>query len=103
MKKLRYLFCIAILFAVMNCFADWVPARNGYVPDGAWAIGYEEDGSPLYLCRAFYRGLQPGKVRPGFSGCNISYAGKEITISKYSVFVNELISRKSVIIQREHF
>lgn len=90
MKCLKYILCSGLFLVSLNSLAGaWVPASNGYVPRGAWAIGHEEDGRPLFLCRAnFHGGLHPGKLRRDFRGCNISYAGKEITIRNYSVYLN---------------
>lgn len=89
MKCLKYIICSALLLISFNSLAGvWVPASNGYIPRGAWAVGYEEDGSPLFLCRATFHGVHPGKLRREFRGCNISYAGREMTIRNYSVYLN---------------
>lgn len=104
MKILKCVLCAAILLVSMNSLAgSWVQASNGYVPRGAWAIGYEEDGTPLYLCRANFHGLQPGKVRRDFRGCNISYAGKEITIHNYSVYLNRPVNRPVIVRPAQRF
>lgn len=63
-------------------WAEW----PGHIPNRAFEVGREADGQPLYTCRAEYaNGMHPGKVRHGFSGCNIAYGGQEITVSRYEV------------------
>lgn len=64
----------------------WRRARRGRVPLGAWRVGTDSNGTALYLCRAQYKGLQIGKVRPGIGGCNIAYAGKERVLRRYQIF-----------------
>lgn len=75
----------------------WQSASSGYIPTDAIAVGQEPDtfGNPLplYHCRAPYGGgVQIGKIRPGFHGCNIGYAGKEITVASYEVLVPSWVS-----------
>jgi Protein of unknown function (DUF3421) len=63
-----------------------VPAINGFVPQDAIRAGTDADGTPLYICSAFFNGgTFPGKLHSSFGGCNISYAGVEHTISSYFV------------------
>ena len=48
--------------------------------------GREANGDPLWACRARYEGgFHPGKVRPGFKGCNIPYGGREIAIDDFQL------------------
>lgn len=66
----------------------WVRAEGGQVPPNALQSGNEADGQPLFVCLASYENsLQPGKIRPGFSGCNFGYGGNELTASIYDVLV----------------
>jgi hypothetical protein len=68
----------------------WVWADNGYVPPGAIVGGFEAypGRQPLYLCRGAFRGgWHPGKLRPAFRGCNISWGGREIRIGRYQALV----------------
>lgn len=68
----------------------WVADSGGQVPSGAYQGGVEHPpgNQKLYICRAAYNnGTHPGKVRPGFSGCNISWGGKELAVTKYEVLV----------------
>ncbi len=68
--------------------ADWVPASGGAIPPGAMQGGYESGGEPLFVCRVSYNGsVQPGKVRPGFGGCNFPFGGQEVTRPRYEVLV----------------
>jgi hypothetical protein len=70
---------------------DWVRAQNGRVPAGAVQGGHEADGTPLYVARARYMGgVHPGKIRKGFGGAHITYAGKEIEVPDYEVLVGDL-------------
>ena len=54
--------------------ADWVGVRR---PD-------------YYYCRATIPGhsdLQPGKIQPGYTGCHVSYGGRELIETSYQVMV----------------
>lgn len=62
--------------------AHWVPAGGGVMDPKALAGG-REHGQPLYLCRAPYQGIQPGKVVAG--RCNFGYAGKEVVADQFEV------------------
>lgn len=65
---------------------SWLQASGGAVPQGAMIAGVEASGAPLYLCGVVYNGgYHTGKVRPGFSGCNIGYGGKEVTVKSYDI------------------
>ncbi len=67
----------------------WDGASGGAVPHYAMQTGAEQNDQPLYSCRALYKGgFHPGKVRPGFKGCNIGYGGAEIAIRDYDVLTN---------------
>ena len=47
-------------------------------------IGGNENGQPLYVCRARYEGgLHPGKIVTG--NCNIGWGGKEIVLPTYEI------------------
>jgi hypothetical protein len=61
----------------------------GEVPQNAIQGGSESTGEPLYYCHAQYNGTwQPGKIRPGFAGCNVPYGGLEHVVSRYQVLVD---------------
>lgn len=78
-----------MLTSLTSFAAHWEPAADGRIPPRAWAVGYEDDGAPLYLCQARYAGsVTPGKIRSDFNGCHISYNGREISQPRYRVFVN---------------
>lgn len=69
---------------------DWVPQSGGGFPANAPAAGRDTNGQPLYLCLAEHNGgLHPGKIRPGFYGCNFGYGGREFTAHAYSVMVGQ--------------
>jgi hypothetical protein len=69
---------------------EWIPASGGGIPPEAVRGGHEADGQPLFVCSAFYNeGRHPGKIRPGFGGCNIPWGGREITVPDYEVLVHE--------------
>jgi len=68
---------------------SWQWATNGYVPSNAVEGGYEASGEKLYYCLGPYNGIyNPGKIRPGFSGCNIAYNGREIPVNTYYVMIS---------------
>jgi hypothetical protein len=66
----------------------WVTDVNGLIPGSAVRFG-QENGTPLFVCRGFptdpARGLQVGKIEPGFSGCHIPYGGHEVVVRGYDV------------------
>ena len=65
-----------------------VVASGGYVPPDAIRGGTDNDGTPLYLCTAVYGGgSHPGKLKPAFKGCDVSYGGGEHVVASYSVLV----------------
>lgn len=67
---------------------SWQNGFGGSIPNGAVHAGNEANGEALYLCRANIKGgTHPGKIKLGFSGCNIPYGGKEMTIISYQVMV----------------
>jgi hypothetical protein len=56
---------------------------NNRFPNNAISGG-EENGQPLFVCRASYMGgTHPGKVVA--DKCNIGYAGKEVVLDRYEV------------------
>lgn len=60
----------------------WVAGKTA--PAGA--VGGQENGQPLYVCRARYQGgLHPGKLLSG--SCNIGYGGKEIIVPNFEVLI----------------
>ncbi|OSX57819.1 hypothetical protein POSPLADRAFT_1061495 [Postia placenta MAD-698-R-SB12] len=62
---------------------QWIRGELGLVPSNAVIGGREPDGSPLYIARASYHGIHPGKAS---SYCvSISYGGLELHMS-YSQF-----------------
>ena len=72
----------------------WTDGTDGSVPNNALPFGTDGDGGPtLYPCRAYLNGdegYQLGKVRPGFSGCDIPYGGSEQSFPYYQVLTTSL-------------
>lgn len=65
----------------------WVPASGGSVPPLAVVGGHEANGSPQYVCRAYYNGgMHPGKVVG--ANCNIGWGGAEVTLPTYEVLTS---------------
>jgi len=65
-----------------------ISASNGFVPQDAIRGGTDTDGTPLYICSAFFNGsTQLGKLHSSFGGCNIGYGGVEYTEPNYFVLV----------------
>lgn len=65
----------------------WVKASGNCIPDNAIRAGYEENGCPLFIARAFVDGkLTPGKCGTRTTGgAYIPYGGKEHHIKDYEV------------------
>lgn len=70
---------------------DWVRSQRGNIPIDA-LIGGEEHSPArqhLFICKAKFRGgVHPGKIRPGFGGCNISWGGSEFSVPNYKVLLS---------------
>jgi hypothetical protein len=68
---------------------NWVTSSS--VPPDAILGGQESDGAPLYVCHggtAEGYGLQPGKYRPGLSGCDFGIYGFEVTVPDFQYLVS---------------
>ena len=80
-------------YAHQTLVAAWTDETNGAVPSNALPLGNDGlNGPTLYSCRAFLNGngYQLGKVRPGFSGCDIPYGNSELTAADYQVLTSSL-------------
>lgn len=65
----------------------WAKLR-GMMPKNAMKVGEDVNGKSLYLCHGAYaNGVQPGKTWRGSQYCNISYAGKEVLLTDYRVYL----------------
>jgi len=65
--------------------------QNGTVPSSTEPAGYEGDGTPLYIARAWHEnGLHIGKVRPGLKAAHIPFGGKAIYKKSYEVYAGPL-------------
>ncbi|WP_425074621.1 DM9 repeat-containing protein [Sagittula sp. S175] len=76
-------------FVTTNGGDAWVaPRQVGDVPPGA-VIGGGENGSPLYVCRAYVKGgVHPGKIGATTRwNCNAGLGGKEYPVKDYEVLV----------------
>lgn len=75
---------------LLNGDYEWIESSGGYIPRNAVQGGREHlpGRQPLFVCRSIFRGgLHPGKIRPGFGGCNIAWGGREHTIGLYELLV----------------
>ncbi len=89
-------FHLPALYAGTACNGGrWVGTNSAQpVPYNALQGG-QEDGQPLYVCRASYMGgMLPGKVVAG--NCNIADRGKEWEIPDYEVLVDAAGSWRGV-------
>ncbi|GAB7039439.1 MULTISPECIES: DUF3421 domain-containing protein [Catenuloplanes] len=68
----------------------WETASDGRIPEGAIPHGYDDDGSPLWVCRVrLHGGLHPGKVRPGLGLAGVAWGGDEIGVpGEYEVLMD---------------
>lgn len=63
---------------------------SGYVPGNAMPLGRDTNGNTLFLCHGYYKGnLEPGKTWSGYNHCNIPYAGREVLLSDYAIFISD--------------
>nr|CRH04936.1 conserved protein of unknown function [include at least 3 DUF3421 domain] [Candidatus Magnetococcus massalia] len=75
-------------YEVLTKTGKWVPSAGGKVVPSALKAGKESNGTPLFICRANFKGgLHVGKVAPHLRACNIGWGGKENGVPKYEVFV----------------
>jgi Protein of unknown function (DUF3421) len=66
----------------------WVSGTNGKSPKGAVMGGYEADGSPLYIARAYIGGgWHIGKARRNATEAFIPYGGREEIVSDFQILV----------------
>ncbi len=64
----------------------WRGAKNGHVPRYAM-ISHYRGNTPVFVCRANYRGKgYRGRLYPG-RGCSIRYSGRTIVMSHYRVLM----------------
>jgi hypothetical protein len=68
----------------------WVSGSGGQIPDGAIVCGREENGDPLFVARANFKGgIHPGKIRFAFGAAFIGFGGKENQVNDYQVLVSQ--------------
>lgn len=80
-----------ILVSVGGLKIELLPVSS--VPENAVVGGYETTGTPLYPCiGAWQGGRHPGKTRRDWSTCSISFGGKEVHVTSYTVIVAQLIT-----------
>uniref|UniRef100_A0A1I8PFC2 Uncharacterized protein n=1 Tax=Stomoxys calcitrans TaxID=35570 RepID=A0A1I8PFC2_STOCA len=66
----------------------WMPSEHGGVPPTSVLTGYDSQGQPLYIGRAYHNGsLSVGKVHSSHGCLYIPYGGQEIRLSQYEVLV----------------
>ncbi|VDK34019.1 unnamed protein product [Taenia asiatica] len=70
-----------------TCY-KWAKDCNGGVPKKAIVAGLANDGAPLFICKAPFRGeVCVGKVHEGHSCAYIPYGGEEHSVDNYEVLV----------------
>ncbi|XP_031620100.1 uncharacterized protein LOC116338776 isoform X3 [Contarinia nasturtii] len=81
-----------VLVAQKRC--TWVPSTlHSPLPEGALLAGHDQDGSPMYIGRAFHEGDQiPAKVIPSKNATYICYGGHEILKDSFDVLCHGNIS-----------
>jgi len=74
--------------------STWVPSTiHSPLPEGAILAGHDQDGSPIYVGRAWHGGDQvPAKVLPSKHACYIPHGGQEILKDSFEVLCNGNIS-----------
>lgn len=83
-------------FQVLLGHSTWRPVSSRYT----FKAGRDTDGKTLYICRAPYRNsLQLGKTWQGYNKCNVSYGGKELLLSRYTVLAHQKSVTPRVIIE----
>ncbi len=83
---------LGLLIASTGAMASYWQPNHGYIPHNAFMAGHEGNGRILYLCRAHFKGsTQIGKTWRGYHFCNISYAGREILLPNYSVYIRRAL------------
>jgi hypothetical protein len=68
-------------------YYHWVP-WNGGIPGRALQAGYDlpPQSPPLYACQAPYAGgMHPGKTRPDWDSCDISWGGREVFVHGFAI------------------
>jgi len=77
------------LLPFVPALMEFVPASNGYVPDGRRPVkgGFEQNGAELYHAVAVINGVKvPGKTGVHLGGCNVPYGGREHVVrEKYEI------------------
>ncbi|KAL1697140.1 hypothetical protein GGG16DRAFT_120734 [Schizophyllum commune] len=67
---------------------EWVPARDGRVPEGRRVVegGYEASGAKLYHALGVVNGVKvPGKAGEHLGGANLPFGGQEHVVREYEV------------------
>jgi hypothetical protein len=79
------------LFVTSGLAQNWVASSpTAPIPPDAIVAGYDSNAANLYICRGGVSenyGLQPGKFRPGLSGCDFGFKGKEETVPDFDILV----------------
>jgi hypothetical protein len=74
---------------LLDSMAVWVTTTGCQVPDGAIRAGYEADGRPLFIARAYIEGiLTPGKCGFHLQGAYIPSGCIERVVKEYEVLVH---------------
>jgi len=86
MHKLAWVAAFMVMAGSAQAQVGWAVGQGDAIPRGALAGGQEAAGQVLYPCVAMFNGgMHPGKVRPGFNGCNVPWGGGEHRVGSYRV------------------
>jgi len=87
-EKLQYLYKVFMVNDYEDHVHHWINYNCQPITHHSFAVGPENNGKILYLCRAKADGdMQPGKTWTGYSGCNLHYRGQEKGIRPSELFV----------------
>lgn len=87
-EKLQRLYSLFVVDPDQHHAHHWIHYNGQPIASHAFAVGHEQDGKVLYLCRAkIDGGMQPGKTWAGYNGCNVPYGGQEKVIRPSELFV----------------
>ncbi|KAL1759347.1 hypothetical protein FB107DRAFT_287787 [Schizophyllum commune] len=67
---------------------EWVPTRDGKLPEGRRVVegGYESSGAKLYHALGVVNGVKvPGKAGEHLGGANLPFGGQEHVVREYEV------------------
>jgi hypothetical protein len=74
-----------------NVPVQWVLVHGKQIPENAIRGGAEQNGTPIFICRAYYEGsVQVGKAASHFNeGGVIGYGHQEVSVPTYEILVGD--------------